>query len=108
MNRMETTLELRETIAATIPAHTHISGQPWEDCNETQRGRRRDLADAVLAALGLDDLDAAVERGAAALYALGLAQGAAANRYPLDSSTSRERLARLALEAALTATGEGD
>lgn len=52
----------------------------------------------------LAELDAAVERGAAALHALALAQGAAANRYPLDSSIDRERIARVVLEAACTAT----
>lgn len=87
---MSETNVLRETVAAAIPDQSFISSDTWEECNEIQRNRRRDLANAILAALRLDDLDGFADR-----VLDGLPLGEAA--FP---AVRRNRVRR-ALEAAL-------
>lgn len=81
--------------------------KPWADAPESVKGYYRKSVDVVLTALGLDDLDAAVERGADALL---VDLGAKPGEYATDT-IYRERwgpTVRKVLEAALTATPESE
>lgn len=93
--RMALNSELRERVAAALAREQHPA-QIWPHEFECPDNLRAD-ADAVLAALGLDDFKAAVERGA---KALGWDE-------EMDHKPHGEQLwdeAQAVLEAALSAT----
>lgn len=123
MNRMET---MRETVARALWRNNRLDWRPntypYERLIEPTQADLLRLADAVLAALGLDDLDAAVERAAQGVWDEEQASEAAAQQaeYGNDAGGTVEPLPwhmaspgaadwyrdtiRTALKYALTAT----
>jgi hypothetical protein len=109
MERMTNEPQLREEIAKAIWSARYGGCDYATDTFDRERDELREWyeaqADAALATLGLDDLDAAVERGARELYELET-RGRWSHALKYQRARSRQHFT-LALRAALNLEGGG-
>jgi hypothetical protein len=98
-----TNTALRDRLARLF--HDNVTPRPWTEADEWEREAAYELADVALAALALNDLDAAQERARRAL--LDLMSSVSASEW-YEAFWPLNELSRVALEAAFTATPESE